>query len=207
MPWHIIPFVEFWLFLALGLVWRAWLQARRYGGSGVMLFREGPLQMIRDAGLVLFTTFVGWQAGRVALGGTPLAPAPLRMAGAVLAAAGTLLMVLAQLDLGASWRVGIERDARPGLVTTGWYAFCRNPIYLFMTMAFSGILLQVPRWQSPLLVVLLYLGLRLHVAREEAYLEESYGEAFTVYARRVGRFVPWVGRLRTQIVSGGRVCQ
>jgi protein-S-isoprenylcysteine O-methyltransferase Ste14 len=196
MSWHLVPFVEFWLFLGIGLVWRSWLQARRYGGSGLMLFREGPLQTIRDASVVLFTTFVGWQAGMVAYGAAPLAAAPLRIGGAALAAIGTALMVVAQLDLGASWRVGIERDARPGLVTTGWYAFCRNPIFLFMMVAFVGILLQVPRWQSLLLVLMGYLGLRLQVAREEAYLEESYGEAYAEYARRVGRFVPWVGRLR-----------
>jgi len=54
---------------------------------------------------------------------TPDAPSAARVAvGAVLALGGIGLMVAAQLDLGPAWRVGIEAEARPGLVTTGWYA-------------------------------------------------------------------------------------
>ena len=39
---------------------------------------------------------------------------------------GLVLMVTAQLHLGASWRIGIEAGARPGLVTGGLYAVSRD---------------------------------------------------------------------------------
>lgn len=38
---------------------------------------------------------------------------PARYAGAALMVAGLVLLVAAQLDLGASWRIGIEQQARP----------------------------------------------------------------------------------------------
>jgi protein-S-isoprenylcysteine O-methyltransferase Ste14 len=51
---------------------------------------------------------------------------------------GVLLQILAQYDLGASWRLGIEEGARPGLVTTGLYQWCRNPICLGMVATIVG---------------------------------------------------------------------
>jgi len=51
----------------------------------------------------------------------PAAAAALRVTGSVLVLGATALMLVAQLDLGASWRVGIDEGARPGLVTGGLY--------------------------------------------------------------------------------------
>ena len=37
--------------------------------------------------------------------------------------------------------------------------------------------------------------MRAQIAGEEAYLFATYGDAFSDYARRVGRLVPGVGKL------------
>jgi protein-S-isoprenylcysteine O-methyltransferase Ste14 len=39
------------------------------------------------------------------------------------------------------------------------------------------------------------IGIRAHVKDEEAYLMRTYGSDYADYARRVGRFLPGVGRL------------
>lgn len=36
-----LPVTGVILFLAVGLAWRAWLQYRRHGHAGVLLFRSG----------------------------------------------------------------------------------------------------------------------------------------------------------------------
>jgi len=195
MLWRTLPVLETTVFVLVGMVWRAWLQARRTGRSGIMLFRGGAVQAFRDAGILLLVlAFLG--QGVALLAGRIDAVRPSwAIAGTLLVVVGTTLMVMAQLDMGASWRVGIDETSKPGLVTTRWYAFCRNPIYLFMFVVFGGLALQLPTTFSVVLFVGLCLGVAWQVRHEEAFLERTYGEEFRAYARRVGRFVPWLGRL------------
>ena len=204
MGWRLVPLVGLVLFVGVGFVWRTWLQTRRYGGTGIVLFRSGRRgQDLREALFLLLMalTFAQgiaaavapeWIAALGVLG--PEAAARCRLLGAVLLCGATVLMAVAQLDLGASWRIGIEEGARPGLVTSGLYAICRNPIFLFMLLALAGFALLVPTWVSLAVLVAGVAATRRHVHEEEVYLEQTYGEAYRAYARRVGRFVPGLGR-------------
>jgi protein-S-isoprenylcysteine O-methyltransferase Ste14 len=40
-----------------------------------------------------------------------------------------------------------------------------------------------------------FIGIRQQIMLEEAYLTRTYGDAYRDYARRVGRFVPGIGKL------------
>jgi len=106
------------------------------------------------------------------------------------------LLVVAQLNLGASWRIGIEEGSSPGLVTSRFYRFCRNPIFLAILILLTGYVLLLPTRLSLVLLVGAFIGIRQQVLTEEAYLSRMYGDAYRSYAHRVGRFVPGVGRLR-----------
>ncbi len=120
-----------------------------------------------------------------------------------LVALATLLMVVAQLDLGASWRIGIEEEARPGLVTHGFYRVCRNPIFLFVTIALFGIVLLLPTWLSLGLLVASFLAIRKEVREEERWLVRAYGDSYVDYGARVGRFTPWTGRFARGVDQPG----
>ena len=87
---------------------------------------------------------------------------------------GIILLVIAQLNLGASWRIGIEEG---GIMLTGYT-------------------LLLPTRLSVALLVGAFIGMRQQVVTEEAYLCRTYGDVYRAYARRVGRFVPGIGRLR-----------
>jgi len=203
--WRLLPLTGFVLFVTLGFGWRTWLQMRRHGSSGVVLFRSGRLaQHLREALFLVLVAAIAVEvvmaavapAALPALGTVPdPVAAALRFTGAVLVLVATVVMVLAQLDLGASWRIGIEEAARPGLVTDGLYRFSRNPIYVCMLAALVGFALLLPNWLSLVLVVGGVAGVRQQVGEEEVYLTRSYGEAYRSYARRVGRFLPGIGRL------------
>jgi protein-S-isoprenylcysteine O-methyltransferase Ste14 len=66
------------------------------------------------------------------------------MAGSIVLFGGLALMFRAQLDLGASWRVGIDEGAGPGLVKGGLYRLSRNPIFLAMLTVLVGLALLIP---------------------------------------------------------------
>ena len=201
-----LPLIAVLVFYGLGFGWRTWVQLRRYGSSGIVLFRSGrPGQHLREALFVVLAVALLAEAALAAVaprrlpGLVPLAPASaavLRATGTVMVLGATALMLAAQLDLGASWRVGIDEGARPGLVTGGLYRYSRNPIYVAMLTALLGFALLLPSWISLGLLIGAGLGIRRHVWDEEAYLARTYGEEYRRYAARVGRFVPGVGRLR-----------
>ena len=76
------------------------------------------------------------------------------------------------------------------LVTTGVHGWSRNPIYVGMFLLYAGIGVAARSpWililALPLIIILRY-GV---VAREEAYLERRFGEAYRDYKARVRRWL------------------
>ena len=206
MVWRFLPLTGVLLLFVVAGGWRPWLQRRRYGTSGIVLFRsDTPGQNLRDGMLVALFLLLAGQAVVAAgapqrlalLGGTDPSAGGLRpFAGAGLMLSGVALVAAAQLHLGASWRIGIEDAARPGLVTGGLYRFCRNPIFLALLVVIAGYTLMLPTVLSLVLLAGAYLGIRLQIAAEERYLERAYGDSFRDYAGRVGRLLPGLGKLR-----------
>jgi protein-S-isoprenylcysteine O-methyltransferase Ste14 len=197
-----LPLLGLVLFVGVGVFWRSWLQRRRFGHTGIVMFRSGRrVQTLREAAALLLFVVLGGQAVAVALDphaldggrvfGTPIGAWP----GALMVLVGTLVMAAAQLDLGASWRIGIDEGARPGLVQGGLYRVSRNPIFLAMLVVVAGFAIMLPTWLSFGTLLGTAIGIRAHVLDEEAYLMRTYGTDYAAYARRVGRFFPGVGRL------------
>jgi protein-S-isoprenylcysteine O-methyltransferase Ste14 len=206
VTWRLLPLVGTALLVGVVFCWRPWVQFRRHGTWGILLFRTSRGgQHLRDGLVVLgFVLLVGqavvaagWPDSLSWVGaGGGWGLAVQRGAGVLLLFGGLTLLVVAQLHLGASWRIGIEEGARPGLVTGGLYRYCRNPIFLALLATIAGYGLLLPTTLSLTLLLGAYVGFRLQTAAEEAYLARTYGESYREYARRVGRFVPGLGRLR-----------
>jgi protein-S-isoprenylcysteine O-methyltransferase Ste14 len=76
------------------------------------------------------------------------------------------------------------------LVTTGIHGWSRNPIYLGMFLVYGGIGLAVRSPWILILAVPLAVTIRYGVvAREEAYLERRFGDAYRDYKARVRRWL------------------
>ena len=203
--WRWAPAVCLAVFASVGVVWRSARQRRRTGSYGIALFRSnGVLSNVGDALLLLLGSAMGLLAALTAIDGALLdalgtPPAHvlvwLRPAGVFLMLVATVIMVLSQLDLGDSWRIGIDRGARPGLVTSGLYRWSRNPIFVSLGAAIAGFAMLVPCVLTAVLLVAAWTGIRLQVRHEEAYLLETYGDEYRAYASRVGRFLPGLGRI------------
>src|SRR4051812_25232866 len=113
-----LPLAGVLLFFSLGFVGRAWLQFRRHGRAGIVLFRSTRSgQRLRDVLFVVLLAVPAAQAGAAALAPETLAGLHVLAppggwvglgGGGLLLFGGVLLMVVAQLHLGASWRIGIE---------------------------------------------------------------------------------------------------
>jgi protein-S-isoprenylcysteine O-methyltransferase Ste14 len=191
------------VFGLLGFAWRAWLQRRRTGSTG---FRGisgaiGSVEWIAGAGFVvaLAVAVVGpllQLSG--AIGPLPgLQVAGIQIAGIALALLGIVLTVWAQLDMGDSWRVGVDASETTALVHTGMFGRVRNPIYTAMLTFDFGMALLTPNFVTIAGLILAVIALELQVRRiEEPYLRDKHGAAYRGYTANVGRFVPGVGLIR-----------
>jgi len=76
------------------------------------------------------------------------------------------------------------------LVTTGIHGRTRNPIYLGMFLVYGGIGVAARSPWALILALPLAITIRYGVvAREEAYLERRFGEAYRDYRARVSRWL------------------
>ena len=200
-----LPLVCVLMFNGLGIGWRAWVQWRRTGETGIVLFKnKTALEKLMGLGflgvpvtLLVIGCLAAFSPETLAATGVVSAlVGPVWFAAGVVAMmAAMALMLISQLQMGSSWRIGIEKQARPGLVTSGFYQFCRNPIYTWAFLWMIGMVMAAPYGITVALAVGVVLGTAGQVRREEAYLLEMYGDEYRDYAARVGRFVPGLGRL------------
>jgi protein-S-isoprenylcysteine O-methyltransferase Ste14 len=76
------------------------------------------------------------------------------------------------------------------LILEGPYRFTRNPIYLGMTALYTGIaILANTLWPILLLPGVLFVMTRGVIEREEAYLEQKFGEQYVTYKEKVRRWI------------------
>lgn len=102
----------------------------------------------------------------------------VKLCGAVVAGAAFVLLIVARLQLGASFTV--KAHARK-LVTTGIYAKIRNPIYVFSAMLLVGMGVVLSNWVLLGLVVILIPVQRMRAKREEAVLAAAFGDEYARY--------------------------
>ena len=110
-------------------------------------------------------------------------------AGALLCLAGLVLLLLSLISLGKSFRVGIDPDHPDKLVTTGVFAYSRNPIYVAFGFVLLGQFLLFSNWILLVYIVAAPWLFHRQVSREEEYLRAHYGRQYSAYCDRVRRYL------------------
>ena len=109
--------------------------------------------------------------------------------GVFLGFAGLMLLLWSLISFGQSFRIGIDTEQPENLITTGAFAFTRNPIYLAFAFILLGQFLVFSNW-----IILIYLAAAIwlfhrQILREEDYLKSHYGDEFLEYCKRVRRYI------------------
>jgi len=109
--------------------------------------------------------------------------------GVALCLGGLLMLVWSLASFGESFRVGIDTERPDRLITSGIFALTRNPIYVGFWLVLLGQFLIFPNW-IPLIYILAATWLfHRQVLREEDFLKQHYGEAYTAYCSQVRRYL------------------
>ena len=94
----------------------------------------------------------------------------------------------ALIEMKNSWRVGIKYDQKTKLITSGIYAFSRNPYFLSYDLLFLGFFLIYPSLTLLILYFVLVITFHQMILEEESYLQQVQGEQYVRYKNSIGRY-------------------
>ena len=210
MPKLALILCAVWVLLLV--VVSAIMQWNSMGSTGIKGFRgrlgslEWFAEITASIGLILvpiapIVTLRQWSFGELLFDRTSI-----HQFGALLVIAGIAGALAAQITMGDSWRVGVDKSERTSLVTNGIYQWVRNPIFSFIGISILGYALVIPNLWVLLAMVLVFVGVQIQVRFvEEPYLLTLHGEKYQSYAASIGRFLPALGKSRYSKRNRGAV--
>jgi len=100
-----------------------------------------------------------------------------------------LFVWFAQSNMRESWRIGIDEENKTELVTNGFFAISRNPIFLGIMIANIGLFLVLPNAFTLLIIALSTVSINTQIRLEEEFLLKEFGEQYSKYKGRVNRWI------------------
>jgi protein-S-isoprenylcysteine O-methyltransferase Ste14 len=154
---------------------------------------EKLLEMILFPFLLLWTALVVCMALNVRIENVVfeiLCAVPLlKWIGIIICYTGLVIFLWALISFGKAWRIGIDETHSNDLITTGIFILSRNPIFLFMDLYFTGILLIYPNILLIIATVCAIVGIHFQILREEKFLLNQFGKKYTEYKRKTRRYL------------------
>jgi protein-S-isoprenylcysteine O-methyltransferase Ste14 len=113
----------------------------------------------------------------------------LKITGLVLLLISFPWVFFTQASMGASWRIGIDREHKTELLSSGFYRFSRNPIYLGLLATLAGLFLITPNALTFMILILGITLVQIQVRLEENHLERTHGDAYLKFLKSVPRWI------------------
>lgn len=104
---------------------------------------------------------------------------------------GTVMSMVAQHQMGSSWRIGVDESEKTELIDQGLFALSRNPIYVGVMIVGIGFVVLVPHITVLVSWFIAAWGIHLQVTKvEEPHLRRTFDNEYSKYCERVNRYVP-----------------
>lgn len=115
----------------------------------------------------------------------------VKIIGLVIVAIGFIFLIVAQINLGNSWRLGID-TVHPGkLVTRGIYSISRHPMYVFFNLYFLGTFFLNANFIFLIYFVLIVVNLHFQALQEERFLKDTFEKKYTDYISKTARYLAY----------------
>jgi len=148
-------------------------------------FGVGPIYVIVTFILTAIAVYIG-KMQYFSIGKTQIMKIPLFILGIELIVLGIVLWVQAVIISRIDKNITENK-----LLTTGAYAWVRNPIYSAFTIVFTGILCVQNNLILLVLPFIYWVFLSIIVKKEETVLEKIFGQEYLIYKSKVNRCIPW----------------
>lgn len=113
----------------------------------------------------------------------------LQVIGLVFAWLSMFWTILAQHQMGAAWRIGIDTHHPTPFIQHGLFRLSRHPIYLGVTTTSASLFLIMPNLLTISVLVATAISLSVQARLEEEHLERAHGNAFVDFVRRTHRWL------------------
>ena len=170
----------------LASLWRGYSVARSTGDSAWAFGAAKGRQRLAGLVFAISIAVLGIASGLAAI--QPVTR--FAWVGALLAVAGTIVVIVSQIQMGRAWRVGVRDGDAPIFVRHGLFRFSRNPIFAGMILLGLGIALSASNWWGWVALLAFALACHAQVRIEEAHLSQSFGAAYDQFCSEVPR---WIG--------------
>jgi protein-S-isoprenylcysteine O-methyltransferase Ste14 len=120
---------------------------------------------------------------------TALSSPALAYVGWAVLIASLIWLLIAQAQMGASWRIGIDDKRRTELVQHGLFSLSRNPIFLALRLNLVGLFLVFPSAVTSALLAAGEILIQVQVRLEEQHLTNLHGAAYDAYRAKVRRWL------------------
>lgn len=195
---HLALLIYFLLYFFLAFVWRSFVVYKQSGKNPFVLSTEDNAY-----GYVgrAFKVVIAITALIVILNAiqpnTPAWLAPFsflqstlpQILGWLLLLVSFVWLLIAQAQMGNSWRIGIDSKTQTALVSSGLFAVSRNPIFLAMRVNLLGLFFVLPTGVTLAVLVAGELLMQIQVRLEESHLATLHGEQYIQYRARVRRWL------------------
>ena len=118
--------------------------------------------------------------------------AAVKIAGAILTAAGLMFAVWARVHLGRYWSGYVTLKEGHRLIRTGPYGLTRHPIYTGFLAGMLGSALAAGTVDALIGFVVVLVAIVFKLRREEALLTREFGDEYVRFRREVPALVPGV---------------
>lgn len=116
-------------------------------------------------------------------------PDNARLTGFLTGMLGDLIFLIAVLTMRDSWRAGIPEKDQTEFVSTGIYAFSRNPAFLGFDFMYISVCLLFCNPVTISFTIFAIVMLHLQILQEETYLKSAFGERYLQYQKHVFRYL------------------
>jgi protein-S-isoprenylcysteine O-methyltransferase Ste14 len=105
------------------------------------------------------------------------------------------LSLITAVYLFRSGHVVVSHEQRPNsVITTGAFRYVRHPLYLGSILTYLGLAVSTLSLFSLALLVGIFIFHNYIASYEERLLEAKFGEAYRVYKKETGKWVPKIGK-------------
>lgn len=188
----------FLLFFGISVVWRNYAVYKSTGINAFLLNQKsGPesitgiyFKFLPLLSILVFIIFSLFPEIYLLMGPVELFDYPAsQWLGIAIMTFSLIWVVIAQSQMGTSWRIGIDHERKTEFVQSGVFKYSRNPIFVGIILISLGYFLLLPNSITLVILMLDIALIQIQVAMEEEYLMKQHDQKYTEYCQKVRRWL------------------